>query len=527
MQPEIEHVQLATSAPQEAVLLSTSDKTLFLAGIGSGKSHNIALSSADFAINHPDIIQFVGANTYKQLTLSTLKRVFDTWLSVFDWKKGRDFVVGTIPPNHWPMYGAPLKSYDSVITFENGHQIVTGSLDNYKALDGQEFGVAHLDETKDTKEEAVSEVILTRLRQPGLWLDDDGQLYGSPEHDALLAAKDWQYSTTADGERQLTAADGRNVRSWNPLFIYTSPAKVDWINLMFNLTSEYEEISRRIFSKTDFYHKANREQCVVISSTYHNQDNLPVGFIQKKERDYAGNPSRRDMLIYGSPIAKSGGEFLPQFERLRHVKKGLGLLPGHTAHITLDFNVVPYMTMLAAQLIEAPGGRLTLRFFAEYALESPSNNTAAICRAFIADYGSELDNGLFYYGDPAGRARQTVTTEFKNNYSVVAKEFAPYIGNYSDRVQNVAPGIIDRRDFIGALFEGTLGIDIEIDDQLTHFIHDLEYCKEDASGKMLKPKYKDPTTKMTYERYGHHLDASAYLICSLLKQQYDTFRQRR
>lgn len=527
MQPEtaIEYVELATSAPQRAVLESTSDKTLFLAGVGSGKSHDIALSAADFAINHAEILQFIGANTYKQLSQSTLKRVFDTWLKYFGWRKGRDFVVGTIPPASWPRHGAPLKSYDSVITFENGHQIVTGSLDNYKAIDGQEFAVAHLDETKDTKEEAVSEVIIARLRQAGLWLDDDGTLYGTAEHDQLVSAGQWQYGTSADGNRQLTAADGRDIRAWNPLYIYTSPAKVDWINLMFNLTSEYEEISRRIFSKTDFYHKANRDQCVVISSTYHNQANLPVGYIQRLEKQYKGNPARAEMLIYGSPIAKSGGEFMPAFNRLKHVK-AVPFLAGSTAHVTLDFNVVPYMTMLAAQLVDGADGRQKLRFFGEYALESPRNNTAAICKAFVADYGRRLD-GLFYYGDPAGRARQTVTTEFKNNYSVVAKEFAGYIGNYSDRVATVAPGIIDRRDFMTALFEGALGIDIEIDEGCTHLVHDLEYCKEDANGKMLKPKFKNPLTKETYERYGHHLDASAYLICALLKQQYDEFRQRR
>lgn len=527
MQPEqqIEYVELATSGPQQAVLESISDKTLFLAGVGSGKSHDIALSAADFAVNHPEILQFIGANTYKQLSQSTLKRIFDTWETYFDWIKGRDFVVGTIPPKSWPRHGAPLKSYDSIITFENGHQIVTGSLDNYKALDGQEFAVAHLDETKDTKEEAVGEVIIARLRQAGLWLDDDGTLYGKAEHNALVDAGQWQYSTSAAGDRQLTAADGRDVRAWNPLYIYTSPAKVDWINLMFKLTDCYEEIAAKIFSKTTFYHKADRDQCVVISSTYHNQENLPAGYIQRLEKQYKGNPARAEMLIYGSPIAKSGGEFLPAFNRLKHVKP-VAFVDGQPAHLTLDFNVVPYMTGLAAQLLETGNGRLTLRFFAEYALESPRNNTAAVCQQFIRDYGHKLD-GLFYYGDPAGRARQTITTEFKNNYSVVAKELAGYIGNFSDRVASVAPGIIDSRDFLGALFEGVLGVDIEIDETCSHLIHDLEYCKEDANGKMLKPKYRNPQTGQTYERYGHHLDGFRYLCCSLLKQHYDAFRQRR
>ena len=42
------------------------------------------------------------------------------------------------------------------------------SLDNWKAIDGRTISWALLDETKDTPEAAVKEVIISRLRKIGL-----------------------------------------------------------------------------------------------------------------------------------------------------------------------------------------------------------------------------------------------------------------------------------------------------------------------------------------------------------------------
>jgi len=513
--------ELDVSDPQDEVLQARSDRNLFLAGIGSGKSHIIAFLAAFILLNYPRLIQFIGANTYGQLSKSTLKRCFDVWLGVFNWSKGRDFVVDTIPPEHFTRYGAPLKSYENTICFANGAMIFTASLDNYKMIDGTEFAVAYLDETKDTKEEAVKEVITARLRQPGLYLNHLDELFGQDEYNENIAAGRWRLAVDAEGDMQLLDEAGRNVRSWNPLYIFTSPAKVDWLNLWFKLTNDYEAISKKIFSKTDFYHKATPELSVTISSTYHNQSKLPVGFIKRQLDAHAGNQNRIDMLIYGSPIAKAGGEFVPSFNRLEHVKR-VEFNPDEVAHLTFDFNVVRYMSLLCSQLVTGLDGRLKLRVFKEYALGAPRNKTQAVCDAFLKDYAWQLFNGLYYYGDPAGKARQTVSTEYENNYDVIDQALAGYVGNYSDRVATHAPSIVKSRDFVNNLFEGVYGIDVEIDEGCELFIHDLEYTREGPDGKMLKPKYKDPLTKQTYERLGHLLDAFRYLVVQLL---YDYYQQ--
>jgi hypothetical protein len=517
--------EILTSEPQADVIESTSAKVLFMAGIGSGKSHVIGLIAADFIKNNPELIGFIGANTYRQLSQSTLKRVFDVWKELFGWKKGVEYVVDRRPPAHYKIQGAELNSYKHTICFRNGAMLFTASLDNYKVLDGTEFAYALLDETKDTKEEAVTEVVTARLRQQGLWLDNEGELYNKSFYDEYIASGRWIYTEYADERILFDTQTGSKIRSYNPLMIFTSPAKVDWLNSWFGLTDYYAEINEKIFSKTDYFKHEDDDTCVVISSTYHNEDNLPVSFISDKLKQYKNRKNLQDMLIFGSPIAKSGGEFIPKFQRLVHVKK-VDYIPSLPIHLSFDFNVAPYMTGLCCQFIPATQfTRGKVRIFKAYCLPSPRNNTEAICLQLAKDYPKMT--GLFYYGDPSGRNRQTVSTEYSDNYAVVEKKLAKYLRNNSDRVLPNHPSVLDSRDFLNDLFDAEdpkYNVDIEIDESCKELVHDLEYAKEDKNGKMIKPIFKDKDTGQSYEKLGHNLDALRYLVVSLLNYIYDTIQ---
>ena len=148
--------ELNVSKPQYEILLSTKQRILSLAGQGGGKSHTGGLLSAEFIVNYPHIRGFIGANTYSQLSKSTLDRIFTVWEKDFGWVNGKHYTVDKIPP--WKHFGSKLKDYEGTICFNNGCLLFTASLDNYKAIDGTQFGWAILDETKDTKEEAVKEI---------------------------------------------------------------------------------------------------------------------------------------------------------------------------------------------------------------------------------------------------------------------------------------------------------------------------------------------------------------------------------
>ena len=165
------------SEPQEYILTSTQDVNLFLAGVGSGKTHLLGFISGYLLWNFPEVFGFIAANTYQQLTTSTLFRTREVWEELFGWKEEIDYVVGKKPPKHFKTDSHNFDSYAGIISFRWGAVAFKGSLDNAKAHDGKEFGWGMLDETKDSREEDVKDTILTRLRMPGIYVDNlTGQL---------------------------------------------------------------------------------------------------------------------------------------------------------------------------------------------------------------------------------------------------------------------------------------------------------------------------------------------------------------
>lgn len=481
--------EIKISKPQDEILRSTKQRILALAGQGGGKSHIGGLISAELIINFPHARGFIGANTYNQLSKSTLDRIFTVWGEMFGWKRDIHYVVNIMPDPEWIKYGEKLESYDKTICFNNGAVIFTASLDNYKSIDGTQFAWGILDETKDTKEEAVKEVITGRLRQSGMW--------------------------TKDGEIHSKPIDGSE--SWNPLYILTSPAKVRWINEWFGLDDKYEEISKHIFSKTDFYKLETKTQTVVIYSTYHNEENLPANFIEQRINDLKGSPHLIDMLIYGSPIAKSGGEFFSQFSRTKHVSNEIEYQKGVPVHISLDFNVSPYITMTCWQILR-DGDMMIVQAFDELCLKSPRNNTEALCKEFELRYLYNNSSPLFYYGDASGSNQSTISKE--HNYDILEKQLRKYLNDNSKRVLRKNPSVVGSRDFVNKILAEGLPIRLSISNKCKNLIADMEFLKEAADGGKLIEHAKDEVTGARYEKYGHTSDTLRYLLVAAFSSFY-------
>ena len=311
----MEVIEQIISEPQMSILRSVSRINLFLAGVGSGKTHLGGILSRHLISAFPSVRGFVAANTFDQLNTSTLFRIREYWEStgITEWSKENPsgtYVSGKEPPSQWTKCKRNFDRFTNIISFCNGALIFTGSLDNAIAHSGKEFGWSILDETKDSREEDIKEVIISRLRQPGLYLVD-------------RAIKD----------------SGKISEQWNPLYILTSPAKVDWINQWFVLEKYIDEISAKIYSDKTFFEKEFGDKKVVISSTYHNVHNVGENYIKNV---LANNTEERGKaLIYANPFAITGGEFYSSFNRLKHVVK-TEYDPDIPLHISFDQNTVPY-----------------------------------------------------------------------------------------------------------------------------------------------------------------------------------------
>lgn len=478
------------SLPQQYIITSLQKILLFLAGVGSGKTHIIGFLSGYFIQNFPTVPGFIGANTYMQLSQSTLFRVKAVWKELYGWVEGADYVVSKRPPKAYER-NLEFTDYRSIISFKNGAVVFIGSLDNAKAHDGKEFAWAFLDETKDSREEDVKDIILARLRAGGIYVGTDDEGY------PFLTSAEYDDETLEEYE------------AFNPLYILTSPAKVAWINEWFGLDDWQEDIQRLIYDRDQFFAEEFDDKCVVISSTYHNEDNLPNGYIKSLEANYSSE--KRKMLINGNPFVRSGGEFYSGFERMRHVKP-TPFIPGLPVHVAFDQNVKPYITATLYQIEDLPGGRVRIRQPAECCLPNPRNTTGKLCLDLVKRFGLYFQDGLYYYGDPTGRKRDTRANE--HDYKIVQRILRAYLNNRSERVPYKHPAVLKRKDFSNNIFDGTYDdMEFQIDPGCKKSIADFEFVKEDINGKKLKETVKDKATGETYEKYGHTSDSWDYFVC--------------
>lgn len=488
--------------PQRRLYSEAAPYNLCIGAQGSGKSHDIGIRSAMFVIYVPDVIGLIAANTYDQLSRATLLAVFKVWKDVFGWveydAKARPhghYVIGREPPPHFKPHGYTLTSNNNNIYLANGAVIFSASLENYKSIEGVEIGWALLDETADTREDALTSVITGRLRQKGL-----SECIGG--HSDLFP-----YCKTG------SEFAGKAI---NPLFIYTKPAKVPWLKDLFKLDDHHDEIISRIYSDTDYFYHFDGIRQVVIYSVLHNRCNLPEDYIENRISFLQGS-GLIDSHIYGNPFSKSGGEFVPEFSKIKHI----GNCQFDTdlpIHLSVDFNAKPYMTGLVCQLaqidemIDGQQYDMELRILDEYALESPRNTAGHLAEAFCEDYGDLAGFGLYIYGDASGnnsipvRGVKSYFEDLTNSITV----------NYELRVPDQNPrykaalgqGSMGRKAFINVIFSGKKNVKVVVSPKCKHVIADLEFCQEDENGKLQKKKNKDGV-----EELGHHLDSIQYLIC--------------
>lgn len=480
--------ELKLTAPQKAIVRSRQQINLFLAGQGSGKTHLAGVISAYLVSNFPKAIGIVAANTYDQLNRSTMFRIRQVWKDYFgveeytDYNPSGVYVVGKKPPAHFIQDHHSFERYNNIISFVNGGILFTGSLDNYKALDGQEATWAILDETKDSKEEAVKEVIIGRLRQQSIWINN-GEL-------------------NKDGKGS----------SFNPLYIITSPAKVEWINDWFELEKFEDEIKDTIFSKVKFFECSHKNKSVVISSTFHNQENLPDNYITNQVSNLT--PELQEMLVYGSPFSKSGGEFYKHFNRDKHIKDN-DYDPSLPLHISFDENVHPYLTCTVWQIKEKKAMQID-----EICLSSPQNTVKAVCNEFKKRY--PIKSGLFIYGDRTSKKEDTKLEKGSNFFTIIQQELREYTP--STRLPNRNPPVVMRGNFMNMIFYNNFqDIIIEIHSKCNNSIGDFTYLKEASDGTKLKEKAKNPQTGVTYEKRGHTSDSAEYLICQVFKTEFYTY----
>lgn len=490
-------IALKLNRPQTSIVKSNADRNLYHSGQGGGKTFVMGFISYRLAELCPKTIGLIAANTYGQLTDATLIEIFKVW-STLGWdeysenKPNGYYVIDKKPPSHFQPHGYVFKNNNNKIFLKNGAVIFTASLDNYKAIDGRTIGWAMLDETKDTKEDAVKKVIIGRLRMKGIC-----RVKKYIRQNVISFIDDNDKNA---GEQA------------NPLFVFTSPAKEQWLTEFFKLESYREEILTSIFSETDYFYKRDQNRCVVIASTYHNKANLPPNYISNMKGDLSEDII--EMNIYGSPFGKTGSEYYATFKKSEQVRTAK-YNPDLPIHMAWDFNVNPYMSANLWQ-IEDSGQRMKIWAFKEYALAAPRNSIEDICSQFKIDFPNH-QAGLFVYGDASGN-NQTVIKSVRDFYQLIQFQLKEYWHGNSKCLLRANPrhktmnkGMLGRRDFMNKCLAGGFGFEILIDPSCKHLIADFEFLKEDSNGA--KDKKKELINGIRCEKYGHQSDAADGFFC--------------
>jgi hypothetical protein len=509
--PQADFSTLSLSRPQQAILNSLQAINLFLAGQGAGKTFLIGVLTAYFIQNHPHRKGLIAANTYAQLSGVTLFRIREVWKQYFGWEEYNEYTrqghytVGVEPPASFNLENHNFENYRNIISFCNGAVVHYHSLDNYKPIDGLEIAWACLDETKDTRPEAITEVLLGRLRQKN-------KSEPTPKHSEPARNGSEFARNSSEFARNSSEPTPKQSEQAGRLYIFTSPSKNPFLNEFFSLYDYETEIQQHIYSSTDFFAKNTApDKFVVISSALHNQQNLPSDFIQRQKHLL---PSHlQDMLIYGNPFAKGGGEFYKGFDRNKHTGKCSydASLP---LHISFDFNVSPYITLCVWQIAGKHAQQID-----EICLASPRNNTMALCREFKRKYPHH-EAGLFVYGDPAGKHQDTRNQKGYNDYTIIASELKDYKPTL--RIAPKAPAVVMRGNFINAILEQNFaGIQLTIGEHCKNTIADYIYIKEASDGT--KHKEKTQENGISYEKFGHCSDANDYFLCEAFKNEFNRY----
>jgi hypothetical protein len=490
--------EIEISGPQSDILMSQKARNLYLAGQGGGKTFTMGALSFLLVNAVPEALGNISANTKDQLTNSTLKEIFHVWkmMGWTEWSVNNPkgyYVINKEPPVNFVPHGHTFENNNRKIFLKNGAVIMTASLENYRAIEGQTFSWSMLDETSDTKEEAVKDVITGRLRENMLFPNIGPDKLACP-----WVKKDHPFAGPV---------------AVNPLYIFTKPAKEQWLLEYFNLPKYETEIISKIYDRFNYFKKYEENHCVVIASAFWNADIIGEETIQLRLSELSSD--KADLLIYANPFAKSGVEYYSAFNTKKHIQK-CRLTKGYPLHFTLDFNVNPYMSGQVWQIVPEDN-RIKVRCLAEYALVSPKNSIDHVCEAIVDDWEHVLDTGLYYYGDASGKNRLPLK-DVRSYFDIVEKKLQKHLFNDSRRIlkqnprhRTVGSGKQGRRDLMNALLKGAKDVDIEIDPSCKYTIADFQYIKEDENGA--KRKHEEMINGVRCQKYGHMSDASDALLC--------------
>ena len=280
-----------------------------------------------------------------------------------------------------------------------------------------------------------------------------------------------------------------------------------------------------VLIKTSF-----RDNYWVVGSPCGSYGFVDVGTLKNFEDMRRHKPNQYQVYGLGEwGTFRVGGEFWKQFDIDRHVQP-VAFLPDKAVHVSVDINVLPYISQSLWQVDSGrgtvgTGGTVQIRQFGECPARDPENTAVKAAQKVVNSLKHLGYAGIVHvYGDASGKNRSAIekSTFFGKYFEELRKYFV-----VNDRVMKSNPSVAMSAAFINDIYEGLTQFSIVIGDNCPLSKQDYNTVKEDMEGGMLKEKVKDSVTGQAYEKNGHLSDAKRYFICKILEKEYKEFLVKR
>ena len=247
------------------------------------------------------------------------------------------------------------------------------------------------------------------------------------------------------------------------------------------------------------------------------------------ENDRINDPDYYQVYALGEwGHIRTGAEFFPSFSH-GVVCGRFKYNPELPIHISMDSNVLPYVTATFFQKEYKPDDVQQVTQIDELPIESPNNSArkaAKVIAKRLKEYG--YSDKVYLHGDASGKASNTIDSENRSFFDLVIDELEHEGFEVEDCIGKKNPSVATTGEFINAVWDGRVpGVSIRIDNDCTVSIDDYQAVQKDENGAIAKQKVTNPVTKQKYEAHGHVSDCLRYIAHDLLRQQYTDFSMGR
>lgn len=223
------------------------------------------------------------------------------------------------------------------------------------------------------------------------------------------------------------------------------------------------------------------------------------------ENDRINDPDYYQVYALGEwGHIRTGAEFFPSFNRGVVCGK-FPFNPELPIHISMDSNVLPYVTATFFQKEYKPDDYQQVTQIDELPIESPNNSArkaAKVIAKRLREY--HYDGKVYLHGDASGKAANTIDENNRSFFDLVIDELEHEGFEVEDCIGNKNPSVATTGEFINAVWDGRVpGVAIRIDNDCTVSIDDYQAVQKDENGAIAKQKVTNPVTKQKYEAHGH------------------------